>query len=104
MINTTNIQDNNSAENAETTLINKENKVKIHFKGGAITPTGSNFLLEVGDKNFLVDCGLYQGGRESHTLNRKEFSYDVKQIDAMFITHAHLDHVGRKPILTKSWL
>ncbi len=72
-----------------------KNKVKITFAGGAVTPTGSNFLLEYGDKKFLVDCGLYQGSRIAEHENREAFSYDPKTIDALFITHGHLDHVGR---------
>jgi metallo-beta-lactamase family protein len=72
-----------------------KNKVKITFAGGASTPTGSNFLLEYGNKKFLVDCGLYQGERIAEHENRENFSYDPKSIDALFITHGHLDHVGR---------
>lgn len=71
------------------------NKVKITFAGGAVTPTGSNFLLEYGNKKFLVDCGLYQGSRIAEHENREDFSYDPKTIDALFVTHGHLDHVGR---------
>lgn len=72
-----------------------KNKVKITFAGGAVTPTGSNFLLEYANKKFLVDCGLYQGSRIAEHENREDFSYDPKTIDALFITHGHLDHVGR---------
>lgn len=74
-------------------------KIKVTFAGGAVTPTGSNFLIEVGDKKFLVDCGLYQGERTAEHENREDFKYDVKSIDALFVTHGHLDHVGRIPKL-----
>ncbi|MEN9338318.1 MAG: hypothetical protein RI945_43 [Candidatus Parcubacteria bacterium] len=76
-------------------------KIKIHFAGGANTPTGSNFLLEVGKKKFLVDCGLYQGEKLAEDENRENFSYNPKDIDFLFITHGHLDHVGRIPKLVR---
>lgn len=74
-------------------------KIKVTFAGGASTPTGSNFLVEVGDKKFLVDCGLYQGERIAEYENRKDFPYDLTKIDGLFVTHGHLDHVGRIPKL-----
>lgn len=74
-------------------------KLKIKFAGGAESPTGSNFLITIGDKNILVDCGLYQGSRMATESNWEDFSYDVKSIDALFVTHGHLDHVGRIPKL-----
>jgi metallo-beta-lactamase family protein len=76
-------------------------KIKITFAGGAKTPTGSNFILEVGGKKLLVDCGLYQGPKLSTPSNRDDFTYDPKSIDALFVTHAHLDHVGRIPKLVR---
>ena len=74
-------------------------KIKVTFAGGASTPTGSNFLIEIGDKKFLVDCGLYQGERIAEYENRKAFAYDVTKVDGLFVTHGHLDHVGRIPKL-----
>lgn len=74
-------------------------KIKITFAGGAKSPTGSNFLIEVGDKKFLVDCGLYQGNKYCDDCNLEAFIYDPKTIDGLFITHGHLDHVGRIPKL-----
>jgi metallo-beta-lactamase family protein len=71
------------------------NKLKVTFAGGAVTPTGSNFLLEYMGVRILVDCGLYQGGYTAHLENRKEFNYDPASIDYLFVTHGHLDHVGR---------
>jgi metallo-beta-lactamase family protein len=73
----------------------------ITFAGGAQTPTGSNFLLDVGGKRFMIDCGLYQGEKVSLDNNMSAFTYDIKSIDALFITHAHLDHVGRIPKLVR---
>ena len=76
-------------------------KVKLNFAGGAGTATGSNFLLEVGKIKILVDCGLYQGERIAEAENRDPFPYDPNSVDFLFITHGHLDHVGRIPKLAK---
>lgn len=74
---------------------------KITFAGGAQIPTGSNFLIEFGGKKILIDCGLVQGEKYSIPMNEAPFTYDTKSIDALFVTHAHLDHVGRIPKLVK---
>lgn len=64
--------------------------------------TGANFLFTTsGGKNILVDCGLIQGDKVATEDNRKPWLYDVNSVDALFVTHAHLDHVGRIPKLTK---
>ncbi len=79
-------------------------KLKLTFCSGAGTVTGSNFLVErIGhsDQSFLVDCGLVQGTREQEKMNLDPFPYDPKEIGALFITHAHLDHIGRIPRLVK---
>lgn len=79
---------------------NKET-MKLTFAGGAETPTGSLFLIEVGDKKILVDCGLYQGEKVSMDKNREAFPFSPATIDHIFVTHAHLDHVGRIPKIVK---
>lgn len=76
-------------------------KIKILFAGGAGTATGSNFILQVGKLNIMIDCGLYQGEKVSESKNREDFSYDPKKIDILFVSHGHLDHVGRIPKLIK---
>jgi len=81
-------------------------KPRVTFYGGVGVVTGANFLLEtVGgegvSKRILVDCGLEQGSPESARRNRKAFEYDPAGIDILFITHAHLDHVGRIGKLVK---
>jgi metallo-beta-lactamase family protein len=71
----------------------------ITFAGGAQMPTGSNFLVEFGGKRILIDCGLVQGERNALPINHENFPYPPESIDYLFITHAHLDHVGRIPKL-----
>lgn len=73
----------------------------IHFLGGTGSVTGSNFLLDTGEKKILIDCGLFQGSRESEAGNWDEFEFDPKTIDALVVTHAHIDHIGRIPLLRK---
>jgi metallo-beta-lactamase family protein len=74
---------------------------KITFAGGAQMPTGSNFLVEFGGKKILIDCGLVQGEKYSVPINREPFTFNVGAVNALFVTHAHLDHVGRIPMLVK---
>jgi metallo-beta-lactamase family protein len=73
--------------------------LKLTFCGGTGSVTGANFLLEGEGKHFLVDCGLEQGSKEAEEANLKPFIYDPGTIDALFITHAHIDHIGRIPKL-----
>ena len=73
----------------------------LTFWTGVESVTGANFLLEIDDKKILVDCGLIQGEKSAMHENRDPFGYDPKSIDILFVTHAHLDHVGRIPKLVK---
>jgi len=70
-------------------------KLQITFYGGVGTVTGANFLLESNNTKILIDCGLLQGTPDGVEENRKPFPYDTKSIDYLFITHAHMDHIGR---------
>ncbi len=74
---------------------------RLTFHGGAGSVTGSNFLLDTGGAKILVDCGFFQGGVPVDKRNELPFSYDPKAVDALFITHAHLDHTGRIPKLVR---
>ncbi|MBX4189184.1 MBL fold metallo-hydrolase [Candidatus Parcubacteria bacterium] len=69
--------------------------------GGVGAVTGANFLLEVNSKKYLVDCGLLQGVQSADATNAEKFDYDVETIEALFITHAHIDHIGKIPKLVK---
>ena len=79
-------------------MVNDKN-LKVTFCSGAGTVTGSNFLLEGNGKKFLIDCGLIQGEKLADDMNWEPFQYDVPSIDILFITHGHIDHIGRIPKL-----
>lgn len=73
--------------------------MRVSFIGAAQEVTGSCFLLETDDARFLVDCGMFQGGREAHARNLKAWPFDPRQIDFVLLTHAHIDHSGLLPRL-----
>ena len=73
--------------------------LKISFHGGAQEVTGANYLLETEKAKILIDCGMFQCPNFCSTKNRGDFSYDPASIDALFPTHAHIDHIGRIPKL-----
>lgn len=72
---------------------------KVTFYGGTGSVTGSNFLLEIDGLRVLVDCGLTQGEKVADDINWDPFTYNPKEIDILFVTHAHVDHLGRVPKL-----
>jgi metallo-beta-lactamase family protein len=73
----------------------------ITFHGAAETVTGSRHLLEIGKKKVLVDCGLFQGPREIKERNWKPLPFDIGELDAIVLTHAHTDHIGFLPRLAR---
>jgi len=75
--------------------------MKISFHGADQNVTGSCHLLDCAGKRILIDCGLYQGKRELVKENSQPFGFDPASIDYLLLTHAHLDHCGRIPLLVK---
>lgn len=75
--------------------------VRIKFLGGAQSVTGSKYLLEVDDYTLLIDCGLFQGLKQLRSRNWEDFTIPASSIDAIVLTHAHLDHSGYVPRLVK---
>lgn len=73
----------------------------LHFWGAAGCVTGSKFLLETSKSKILIDCGLFQGLKEKRLLNRNPWPISPNQIDAVVLTHGHLDHVGLLPRLVR---
>jgi metallo-beta-lactamase family protein len=78
---------------------NTTHPFKITFCSGAGTVTGANFLIEADGKKLLVDCGMIQGESIADKQNWDPFPYNAAEIDALFITHCHIDHIGRIPKL-----
>src|SRR5690606_25923453 len=70
--------------------------MKLTFLGAAGEVTGSCYLVETGSARFLVDCGLFQGGRAAAWKNRR-LAFDPRRIDFVLLTHAHIDHSGLIP-------
>ncbi|MGZ8152239.1 MAG: MBL fold metallo-hydrolase RNA specificity domain-containing protein [Methylovulum sp.] len=73
----------------------------LTFWGATGQVTGSCYLLETGDYRILLDCGLFQGSKETEHQNEADFPFDPATIDAVVLSHAHLDHCGRLPKLLK---
>ncbi|MCI0619929.1 MBL fold metallo-hydrolase [Candidatus Wolfebacteria bacterium] len=77
-------------------------EAQLTFYGAAGSVTGSSFLLEYGDTAVVIDCGLVQGERFSEEENAKPLPYEPGSVNAVLITHAHLDHIGRLPVLVRN--
>ncbi|MGO4525206.1 MBL fold metallo-hydrolase [Microvirga sp. 2MCAF35] len=76
--------------------------LRLHFHGAARTVTGSCFLLETDVARVLIDCGMFQGSKEERELNYQRFPFRAAEIDALCLTHAHIDHSGLVPKLVKA--
>ncbi len=79
----------------------KEHYAYLTFHGAAGEVTGANFLLEIAGKKILVDCGMHQGTASEEDKNWVPFNYDPKEIDILFVTHSHQDHIGKIPKLVR---
>jgi len=75
--------------------------MKIHFCGATTGVTGSCHLITTGEHKVLLDCGQFQGGKAQDELNYEEFPFDPAQIEYVVLSHAHIDHCGRIPLLVK---
>jgi metallo-beta-lactamase family protein len=76
--------------------------MRLTFLGATGTVTGSKYLLEDGGKKFLIDCGLFQGLKELRLRNWEKLPVDPASIDAVILTHAHIDHSGYLPLLVRN--
>lgn len=75
--------------------------MRLTFAGAAGTVTGSRYLVETASTRVLVDCGLFQGGRELRARNREPLPFSLSGVDAIVLTHAHIDHSGYVPVVVR---
>ena len=68
--------------------------MRLTFHGAAETTTGSQLLLEINGRRILLDCGLYQGRRQDAFIRNRHFPFDPAKLDAVILSHAHIDHSG----------
>jgi metallo-beta-lactamase family protein len=76
--------------------------MRLTFHGAAGEVTGSMHLLEIGTKKLLLDCGLFQGRREEARQKNSQFPVECNKVDAVILSHSHIDHCGRLPLLVKN--
>ena len=91
-----------AAAHAPTGALSPYRAMEIHFLGGATTVTGSQFLLVTERARVLIDCGMFQGSPNESIRNRVPFGFEPDELDAVLLTHAHLDHCGLIPMLVKA--
>jgi len=80
----------------------RDYRMKIEFHGAAGEVTGSCYLLKVNGRQVLLDCGLFQGRYQDEARNRERFAFTPDRLDAVILSHAHIDHSGRIPSLVKA--
>src|SRR5437660_2846812 len=76
--------------------------MKLIFQGAAGVVTGSMHRIEAEGRTFLLDCGMFQGRRKEAEERNRDFTFDAASIDAVLLSHAHIDHSGRLPLLVKN--
>jgi metallo-beta-lactamase family protein len=76
--------------------------MKLHFHGAARSVTGSRHLLETRSGGVLLDCGLYQGSRDEAFRRNRVLGFDLKAVQSVVLSHAHIDHSGALPALVKA--
>lgn len=79
----------------------RDGGLRLSFFGGAGTVTGSRYLLEAGGRRLLIDCGMFQGLKELRLMNWRRPEFDPSTVDALLLTHAHIDHAGYIPRLVR---
>ena len=87
---------------ARSAILRPRLSIQIQFLGAVGTVTGSQFLVTAGERRVVVDCGMFQGSPHEVVRNRMPFAFDPADVDALLVTHAHLDHCGRIPALVKA--
>ena len=75
--------------------------MRLEFQGATRTVTGSMHVLHVSGKRILLDCGLFQGRRAESNEHNRKFPFDPREVDALVLSHAHIDHSGNLPGLVK---
>lgn len=84
--------------------MDENGQLSLSFHGAAGTVTGSCMEFRLGDRHLLVDCGMFQGSRSLEALNHGAFDFDIGKIDAVVLTHAHVDHCGLLPkLVAQGW-
>ncbi|MGA8052143.1 MAG: MBL fold metallo-hydrolase, partial [Burkholderiales bacterium] len=73
--------------------------MRLTFLGAAGEVTGSCYLVDTGEIRFLIECGMFQGGRDAERKNRAGFPFDARDIAFVLLSHAHIDHSGLLPLL-----
>ena len=76
-------------------------QMELEFYGATGEVTGSCHILHIGGRQVLLECGLVQGGRQQQARNREDFPFDPRKVDAVVLSHAHIDHSGRLPLLVQ---
>ena len=76
--------------------------IRLRFHGASRMVTGSCYLLETADARVLIDCGMFQGSKTERELNFRAFPFDARRLHSLLLTHAHIDHTGLVPKLTRA--